>query len=130
MRSGDVVVMGGRSRVCYHGVPRILDERPNFLIPGHAESIAVADALNAELSPVPRAAATDPDSRKPIESPHNHDSGMDAAEHALLLQYLSTCRLNINMRQVRDLECLRVQAQGALEQAAATAATTLSAPAV
>jgi len=28
LRSGDVVVMGQEARACYHGVPRVLPDRP------------------------------------------------------------------------------------------------------
>jgi alkylated DNA repair protein alkB family protein 1 len=38
IRSGDVVVMGGRSRYCYHGVPRILEETlPDYLRPENVD---------------------------------------------------------------------------------------------
>lgn len=34
IRSGDVMIMGGRARFCFHGVPRILEETtPEYLLP-------------------------------------------------------------------------------------------------
>jgi len=62
IRSGDVVLMGGESRYCYHGVPRMLQSTaPNFLKPEFNED--------------------------PLWN--------DCAE------YISDCRINMNVRQVR-----------------------------
>ena len=54
LRSGDVVIQGGRSRGYVHGVPRVL---PNTLPPPlHAEAAdgAVASDAMAELAPFAR----------------------------------------------------------------------------
>lgn len=33
LRSGDVMIMGGRSRYCYHGIARIISETtPDFIL--------------------------------------------------------------------------------------------------
>ena len=90
VRSGDALIMGGPVRTAYHGVPRIL-----------AEPAGVA-AFDAAID----AAQQRPDGRFAAVTP---------AEWALLRQYMATCRLNINMRQVRDLAALRRAAQAALE---------------
>lgn len=40
VRSGDVMVMGGPARSCYHGVPRILPERG---VPPHLDPTLVTE---------------------------------------------------------------------------------------
>ena len=70
LRSGDVLLMGGQSRLCYHGVPRILDNScpPELLL-----SFATPPADG--VTPV---AASDPH----------------------VMEYLRRIRININIRQV------------------------------
>ena len=48
LRSGDAVVMSGESRRCYHGVPRVLTDRP---LPPELEAVAAeAEARAAEAA--------------------------------------------------------------------------------
>lgn len=63
LRSGDIVVMGGDSRHCFHGVPRIIPD-------------SLAGDFKSALA----------DSRHP--------------EQDLILQYMCSTRVNINLRQV------------------------------
>jgi alkylated DNA repair protein alkB family protein 1 len=63
LRSGDVVLMAGEARECYHGVPRIF-----------------TDEENAEITPL-------------------EDRFSQEDDHCLL-EYITTSRININIRQV------------------------------
>ncbi|XP_038704949.1 alpha-ketoglutarate-dependent dioxygenase alkB isoform X2 [Tripterygium wilfordii] len=63
LRSGDVVLMAGEARECFHGVPRIF-----------------TDKENAEIAP--------------LEEEFSHEDDF------LLLEYIRTSRVNINIRQV------------------------------
>lgn len=63
LRSGDVMIMGGESRRCYHGVPRVVREK---------QWSTAAEA------------------------------GETAAAMVGVRQYLSTHRINVNIRQVED----------------------------
>ncbi|CEG42244.1 alkylated dna repair protein [Plasmopara halstedii] len=67
LRSGDVVIMGGASRTCYHGVARVLPS------PFEVES----NTLKALVQ-----------------------SDDDAKEYEAILNYLSSQRINLNVRQV------------------------------
>lgn len=115
IRSGDVIVMGGASRLFYHGVPRIMVGD----LPAHFTDRNLAAqhylASFAHDSQCDQRTACDVD----VEDVWQKLSGEQENELKLLLDYLSTCRLNINMRQVRDLDALRRQAQAQLNHAAA-----------
>lgn len=67
LRSGDITVMSGPSRLYYHGVPRILEHTFD------------------------------------VDAASKYCDGTDVAQQRLL-QYLSTARLNMNVRQVIDSE--------------------------
>lgn len=46
LRSGDVMIMGGKSRLCYHGIPRIIASSiPSYLISSERASQRLADFL-------------------------------------------------------------------------------------
>lgn len=49
VRSGDVVVLGGHSRQCFHGMPRILSDRPAVLpeLCSEASGKALADFVTS-----------------------------------------------------------------------------------
>ncbi len=98
-RSGDVIIMGGASRVCYHGVPRIVAERPPHLTLGQPEAAAVREAYNARVAGIVEAFGAGA-----LGLTAGVDASVGEAEWADLLHYLATCRLNVNMRQV----CCRV----------------------
>jgi alkylated DNA repair protein alkB family protein 1 len=63
LRSGDVMVMGGRSRLVYHGVPCILERDPSTPLP------------QSTVTPLP-------------------------SDYERVRRYLSTMRINLNIRQV------------------------------
>lgn len=73
LRSGDIMIMAGNSRLAYHAVPRILAP------PKHASEAALpACLLRGEV-----------------------DTKGDCIENnAILEQYLATSRINVNVRQV------------------------------
>lgn len=76
LRSGDVVVMGGPARRCYHGLPRILPG-----MPPHWDLLAAAAAEEAEAT----------------------GAGVEGAEQAALVrqcwQAMQACRVNISIRE-------------------------------
>ena len=76
LRSGDLVVMSGASRLCYHGVPALLSpELERVLCPGGESALpSLADVQAA---------------------------GGEVEAGAAALRYLSGNRLNLNSRQVR-----------------------------
>mmetsp|Transcript_13471 Transcript_13471/g.21058 ORF Transcript_13471/g.21058 Transcript_13471/m.21058 type:complete len:303 (-) Transcript_13471:46-954(-) len=85
LRSGDVMVMSGRSRRCYHGVPRILNLDEGCLSGPQTNKAQDCNSLNSLL-----AVASDKEDRAVAE-------------------YMTTHRLNLNIRQVH---CLESQANG------------------
>ncbi|RUP51662.1 hypothetical protein BC936DRAFT_146730 [Jimgerdemannia flammicorona] len=74
LRSGDIVVMTGESRTCFHGVPRILENT----LPGHLAPEYWTHAATPEQVP-------DDDWR-------------------IFGEYISEARINLNVRQVFDRE--------------------------
>ncbi|RYH28505.1 hypothetical protein EON65_11875 [archaeon] len=74
VRSGDIVIMSGESRCCYHGVPAILSEELEEQMAG--EGVRVRDYVNSL------------------------DRGIDE-ESKVIWSYLRTNRINMNVRQVR-----------------------------
>ena len=83
VRSGDVVVMSGESRYCYHGVPHVLS--------AEEEKILFPDTVDGLSS---------------IDSSENSGSlggevlNGDASPRAQVKHYLTVGRININVRQV------------------------------
>jgi alkylated DNA repair protein alkB family protein 1 len=127
IRSGDVIVMGGASRLFYHGVPRIMvGDLPLHL---SDRNLAAAHYLSNQAArrPLPSDPSDPTESSKPAVECDQQDTGAafawellsskQRAELELFLEYLSTCRLNINMRQVRNLDALRRQAEAELNHA-------------
>lgn len=90
IRSGDIVVMSGDSRLAYHAVPRILQ------IPGE-------DSL-APLSPgLLQAAAGSHGGEQEgcrLWAHHNQSIEQVLAEWPVFHHYLQTSRINVNVRQV------------------------------
>lgn len=82
-RSGDCLVMGGASRLCFHGVPAILTEqaRPPLLLQD-------AQALLASRF------------WEGGQREGEEEEACSEAEAALLARYLATSRVNFNLRQV------------------------------
>ena len=65
LRSGDVMVMGGRSRRCYHGVPRVVKDKVWHTVAGA-------------------------------------EAGEETGAMFRVREYLSSHRINVNIRQVED----------------------------
>lgn len=90
IRSGDIVVMSGDSRLAYHGVPRILQ------LPGE-------DAL-AALSPgLLKAAASSHGGEQEtckLWGERGHSARQLLAEWPVFYSYMQTSRINVNVRQV------------------------------
>jgi len=84
LRSGDVVVMGGESRKCVHGVPRVFHGPEE----GHGPP--------SYLYPDTVVFNNDDESRE-VRSQSEYPS---PTEEWRLLRYLQTTRININVRQV------------------------------
>lgn len=80
LRSGDCIVMGGAARLCVHGVPAVLASDAA----GPPRLLRDTGALLAS-----RFWETDEEDGAPC----------DEAEAVLLARYLSTCRINFNLRQ-------------------------------
>jgi hypothetical protein len=86
-RSGDCIVMGGESRLCYHGVPLIIpDFEPEAVLACLHPGLSVADALAAPMSELRPDDVRDEDCE-------------DRLGHVLC--YLSKGRINFNARQVQ-----------------------------
>ena len=77
IRSGDVLLMSGESRFCFHGVPCIL---PNSF-------------------EVPEKTETETETETETDPLKMHIKNGDNDEH-VLLDYLGKARININVRQV------------------------------
>jgi len=75
VRSGDVIIMGGASRCCYHGVPRII-----------TDSFQASHVL---------ASLTD------SEKTQQFGCSVSGCSMQAVLDYLSSNRLNVNVRQVQ-----------------------------
>jgi alkylated DNA repair protein alkB family protein 1 len=74
LRSGDVLVMAGRGRQAYHGVPRIMEGT----LPSHFARI---DMLGDEAEPAEE---------------ENEEAVIDRA----VREWMQTARINVNVRQV------------------------------
>ena len=80
VRSGDVVVMSGESRYCYHGVPHILSaEEEECIFPSSPASAETFDSVRISG----------------FSSPSSSDKILDNVKY-----YLTKGRVNINARQV------------------------------
>lgn len=80
LESGDVAIMAGESRRCYHGVPKIFDNTFNPLSTNNT-----VEDLTSKLKSIPL---------KDIKKPGNKNNYNNC------YNYLSENRLNINLRQV------------------------------
>ena len=89
LRSGDVVVMSGESRYCYHGVPVILSQGLEETMFGHLCPLSLDEVG------VGRAMMTD--SREGNDLIWSTDDLRDWNE---VKAYLKTSRVNINARRV------------------------------
>lgn len=85
LRSGDAIVVTGEARLCYHGVPRIVEGScPEFLLdPGRYSKYLMSQ----------RGSAGEGDS-----SDNNEDF------RTALVEYMSSARININVRQLARVE--------------------------
>jgi hypothetical protein len=86
LRSGDVVVLGGPARACYHGVPRVLDDWEGVTnsvsnsVSNHNDSVRLQQLGEA----VERLEAVEGLGRE--------------GEYAAVLQHMQHCRVNISVR--------------------------------
>jgi DNA alkylation damage repair protein AlkB len=138
LRSGDVVIMSGASRLAYHGVPKIISPPPTTPVPPALSRVSLLDYLHSSggtLQPCRLAssgplccvcqrkeetpAVSDSDSqveipptttkRLKIREEGGERSGMEGwcqqwsdilREWAEFERYISTSRINVNIRQV------------------------------
>lgn len=81
VRSGDVVVMSGESRYCYHGVPHVLSaDEEKILFPDVTDEFSSVDISRG--------------------SDGSSGEGSDDASLAAVKYFLTIGRININVRQV------------------------------
>ena len=147
LRSGDVVVMSGASRLAYHGVPKIISPPPTTPVPPALRRVSLQDYLHSRggtLQPCRLASSgplchacqrkqedksfeqtpADSDSDSPIEilptakrlkiqEEGGERSGMEdwcqqwsdiQREWAEFERYISTSRINVNIRQVNTVD--------------------------
>jgi hypothetical protein len=99
--SGDVVVMYGPSRLCYHAVPRILDDIPqDLLLPGSPTCQATAASCYSNSS-LTATSATGSDTDAPILAVTDSAAECLCEAHwRPFAEFLSVARININVRQV------------------------------
>ncbi|KAH8380863.1 hypothetical protein KR093_005166 [Drosophila rubida] len=91
LRSGDVLVMSGPSRLCYHAVPRVMktDQQPwNAAEPKH-ETVRITD----NIEPI------DTKMNKSLDSPLRDNIINEIFWHPFN-HFISGSRININVRQV------------------------------
>lgn len=96
IKSGDIVIMSGQSRKCYHGIPKIV---PSLEAPWSTSSYSGRDEKNEVCYPDP------PSKRTKLES-------SSSAESEILInisnenfwkpfcRYIEHSRINMNVRQV------------------------------
>ena len=90
IRSGDIVVMSGDSRLAYHAVPRILQ------LPGEDSLAALSPGL---LQAAASSHAGEQESCS-LWAHHDQSTQQALAEWPVFHSYLQTSRININVRQV------------------------------
>jgi alkylated DNA repair protein alkB homolog 1 len=88
LRSGDVLTMGGASRLCIHGIARIL---PHPV----AKQLVLPTSITKESQQ-----QTVKQLQKEDESIHDNESSIPEQELTYLYTYLQHHRININVRQV------------------------------
>lgn len=94
LRSGDVLILGGESRLRYHGVPRVwvqAEGPPAYLHPD-------TEAGQVHTSACP--AFLEPEAPLPFSVSECSCGGVTATEVRRALRYLQWARININLRQV------------------------------
>lgn len=84
VRSGDCLVMGGASRLCFHGIPAVLNgtARPPPLLQDVQALLASRFWEGGQ------------------QEEEGDEGGCSEAEAKLLARYLATSRINFNLRQV------------------------------
>lgn len=121
MRSGDIMVMAGNSRLAYHAVPRILapsEEQPiplslesetNSTTPQKSSALPLLPSMRGKCNQSPCEEDNIRHKRTKYEFEEDISSGdveasettsVKAKEFRLMRQYLSSSRININIRQV------------------------------
>ena len=85
LRSGDAIIVTGEARLCYHGVPRIVEGScPEFLLDPRRYSMFL---------------------KSPRGSAGAGESGDNNGDfRAALVDYMSSARININVRQLARVE--------------------------
>jgi alkylated DNA repair protein alkB family protein 1 len=104
LRSGDAVIVTGEARLCYHGVPRILEGScPDFLLDPRRYSKLVT-SLDADAGDTARGAGTAVSSgvAKTKAGPLANDES--EAFNTALVEYMASARININVRQLARVE--------------------------
>ena len=97
LRSGDAIIVTGEARLCYHGVPRIVEGScPEFLLdPKRYRNFSTCQSSVGE-------AGDSTCSRRDAMSGAAAPVGGDETEgfSTALVEYMSTARININVRQL------------------------------
>lgn len=94
LRSGDAIIVTGEARLCYHGVPRIVEGScPEFLLdPKRYRNLSTCQSSAGEPG----------DSTRSRRDAMSGAAGGDETEgfSTALVEYMSTARININVRQL------------------------------
>eukprot|EP01100_Stratorugosa_tubuloviscum_P004176 TRINITY_DN2038_c3_g1_i1.p1 TRINITY_DN2038_c3_g1~~TRINITY_DN2038_c3_g1_i1.p1 ORF type:complete len:386 (+),score=152.28 TRINITY_DN2038_c3_g1_i1:82-1158(+) len=103
VRSGDVVIMGGRARYCYHGVPRMIsDSCPNYLKPEAGCLIQFPHELQSKNQNNTENNQNNlENNQNNLENNQNSNIFRNVADWIDCSNYMLDARININARQVR-----------------------------
>lgn len=98
LHSGDAIVVTGEARLCYHGVPRIME--------GSCPKHLLDPERYTEHSQRSRDAAITPHvDGEDEEGAEERPGALAAGDPATLVEYLSSARININVRQLARVSC-------------------------
>ncbi|XP_045123433.1 nucleic acid dioxygenase ALKBH1-like isoform X2 [Portunus trituberculatus] len=110
LHSGDIVVMAGAARLCYHAVPRILlqaerrkeedKEEPWAVEFGEFKTWRKRRKVEEKQDEEIKTQETMQKPEKSKQHKDTDDSAGDDSDLPDILHYLRTCRINMNIRQV------------------------------
>ena len=98
LRSGDAIIVTGEARLCYHGVPRIVEGScPEFLLdPKRYRKFSTSQSSVGEAGDSTTSSRRDAMSGAAGAAGGDENEGFSTA----LVEYMSAARININVRQL------------------------------
>lgn len=106
LRSGDAIIVTGEARLCYHGVPRIVEGScPDFLLdPRRYSELSATRQGAADAGESVRADQVGKRAPAGDGAAGSVVSEEDEATQTALVDYMSSARININVRQLANVE--------------------------